>query len=405
MSEIPATRKRSTNDQSKLWQAAMLSSSHFLNDVFTSILSPLLPLLILNFSLSKFEAGMLAALVSWPSITQPIWGRLADKVNLQKYIFLLPFITATFMSLVGAAPNTAFLSLFLLLAGLSSACFHAVAAPIAGKASGRSSGKGLSLWMIGGEMGFTVGPILIIVFINSYTLQKTPILIILAAFAAVFLYFRLNRIDVIKNHTPAAHGSFKDTFKTIAPMLIPIILVAASRAMHQSAINVYIPTYLTEQGVDLWLAGTALSLIMGGGILGTIIGGIYKDKIGGKPVLLVSLIGSTVFFFAFLFTNGILQIAALLLTGIFSGIYLPVALSMIQEYSPQNRSFANGTYLASFFTIGALSNMVVGALYDRFGSFQSFLISGIISLLSIVFLFMIPNDEHEKIELSEVSHD
>ena len=112
------------------------------------------------------------------------------------------------MSLTGAAPNTVLLSLFLLLAGLSSACFHAVAAPIAGKASGRSSGKGMSLWMIGGEMGFTLGPILIIAFINQYSLRNTPFLIILAAIFAVFLYFRLSRIDVIKNHTPAAHGSF-----------------------------------------------------------------------------------------------------------------------------------------------------------------------------------------------------
>ena len=405
MGETQMTILEETNKNNKLWQAAMLSSSHFLNDVFTSILSPLLPLLILNFSLSKFEAGMLAAFVSWPSITQPIWGRLADKVNLQKYIFLFPFITATFMSLVGAAPNTIFLSVFLLVAGLSSACFHAVAAPIAGKASGRSSGKGLSLWMIGGEMGFTVGPILIIAFTNSFSLQKTPYLIILAAFAAIFLYFRLNRIDVIKNHTPAPQGSFKESFKIVSPMLIPIILVAASRAMLQSATNVYIPTYLTEQGVDLWVAGTALSLIMGGGILGTIVGGIYKDRIGGKPVLLASLIGSTLFFFVFLFTTGILQIAALLLTGIFSGVYLPVALSMIQEYSPQNRSFANGTYLASLFTIGAISNMVVGALYDTYGSTQSFLISGIISLLSIVFLFMVPKDEHENAALKEECHD
>ena len=405
MGETQMTILEETNKNNKLWQAAMLSSSHFLNDVFTSILSPLLPLLILNFSLSKFEAGMLAAFVSWPSITQPIWGRLADKVNLQKYIFLFPFITATFMSLVGAAPNTIFLSVFLLVAGLSSACFHAVAAPIAGKASGRSSGKGLSLWMIGGEMGFTVGPILIIAFTNSFSLQKTPYLIILAAFAAIFLYFRLNRIDVIKNHTPAPQGSFKESFKIVSPMLIPIILVAASRAMLQSATNVYIPTYLTEQGVDLWVAGTALSLIMGGGILGTIVGGIYKDRIGGKPVLLASLIGSTLFFFVFLFTTGILQIAALLLTGIFSGVYLPVALSMIQEYSPQNRSFANGTYLASLFTIGAISNMVVGSLYDTYGSTQSFLISGIISLLSIVFLFMVPKDEHENAVLKEECHD
>ncbi|HAF62497.1 MAG TPA: hypothetical protein DCK95_09245 [Anaerolineaceae bacterium] len=405
MTEIHATTEKYLPKQSKLWQAAMLSSSHFLNDIFTSILSPLLPLLIVNFSLSKFEAGMLAALVSWPSITQPIFGRLADKVNLQQYIFLFPFITATFMSLVGVAPNTAMLSLFLLLAGLSSACFHAVAAPIAGKTSGRSSGKGLSLWMIGGELGFTLGPILIIAFINGFSLQKTPLLIPLAAVAAAFLYFRLNRVDAIKNHTPAIQGSFKKTFKTITPMLVPIIFVAASRALLQSATNVYIPTYLTEKGANLWLAGTALSLVMGGSIVGTILGGIYKDKIGGKPVLLVSLVGSSIFFFMFLFTTNGLQIAAILLTGFFSGMYLPVALSMVQEYSPQNRSFANGTYLAFLFSIGALSNMVLGLLYDNFGSYRAFLISGIVSLFGILFIFLIPNHEHEKKLSMEESND
>ena len=380
-----------------LWQAAILASSHFLNDIFTSILSPLLPLLIENYSLSKFEAGLMAALVSWPSVLQPIFGRLGDKTNLKKYIFLFPLITGTFMSLIGVAPNIGVIAGSLLIAGISSACFHAVAPPIAGKISGAHSGKGLSLWMIGGELGFALGPILIIAFVNSFSLKSTPILIIFAALASILQYFRLNKIDEIKNHIPVQYRSTKSSFKAIAPMLIPILFVAASRSLINSSTNVYIPTYLTERGSNLWLAGTALSLIMVGSIFGTIVGGIYNDKIGGKPILFVSIIGSSLFFFIFLYTQSAVQIVALFITGFFAGMYLPVALTMVQDYSPENRSFANGIYLAFLFTIGALSNMLIGYLYDQFGGQFTFILSGIVSLLGVIFTLFIPA-KHSAIE-------
>lgn len=386
-----------------LWQTAILSSTHLLNDFYTGILSPILPILILNFGFSKFQAGLLSAFLQWPSVTQPIFGRLADKTNLQKYIFFFPLITGIFMSLIGVAPGPEILSISLLIAGLSSACFHAVAPPIAGKVSGKHSGKGLSLWMVGGETGWMISPLLIISFINVFSMRAMPYLIIPAAIASFILYFRLNKIDAVRNHVKISHGSVKSSFKNITPILFPIILVAASRAALQSTTNVYVPTYLTENGINLWLAGTALTLVMGGGVLGTVIGGIYKDKVGGKPVLFTSLFGSAIFLFTFIYSQNILQIISLFFSGFFSGMYLPTALSMVQGYSPQDRSFANGTYLAILFTMGAVSNILFGYLYDQFGGKFAFLLSGILSLVGLFFVFLIPN---EKISLkSEIEEE
>ena len=378
---------------SPLWQTAILSSTHLLNDFYTGILAPILPILILNFGLSKFQAGLLSAFLQWPSVTQPFFGRLADKTNLQKYIFFFPLITGIFMSLIGIAPGPEVLSISLLLAGLSSACFHAVAPPIAGKVSAEHSGKGLSLWMIGGETGWMLSPLLIVSFINIFSLKAMPYLIIPAAIASFILYFRLNTIDAVRNHVKVNQGSVKSSLKNITPMLIPIILVAASRSLLQSTTNLYVPTYLTENGTNLWLAGAALTLVMGGGVFGTIIGGIYKDKIGGKPVLFTSLLGSAVFLFAFIYTQNFLQIASLFFSGFFSGMYLPTALSMIQEYSSQDRSFANGTSLAILFTMGAISNILLGFLYDQFGGKPAFILSGIISLVGLLFIFLIPSEK------------
>jgi len=390
MQKINLSKTSAAIKKHPLWQTAVLASAHMLNDLFTSMLSPLLPILIINFGMTKFEVGLLSAFLQWPSISQPFLGRLSDKINLQKYIFLFPLLTGIFMSMIGVTSNITFIAASLFIAGLCSSCFHAVVSPMAGKISQKHSGKGLSLWMVGGEMGLMLSPILIIAFVNTFSLQKMPYLIIpLAAFSA-FLYFRLKKIDAIKNYVQRANGTAKSSLKIIVPMLLPIIAVACSRSLIQSVISVYVPTYLTDNGVNLWLAGAALSLINGAGVLGTIVGGIYKDKINGKPVLLASLAGSAAFFFLFLYSSQTIQIIALFMTGFFAGMYLPTALSMVQEYSPSNRSFATGIYQAFLFTAGAAATMIIGYLYDQLGAQPTFIISGITALVGLLFILFIP---------------
>ncbi len=401
MLKIDRIKTRSAIKTHPLWQTAVLSSTHMLNDFYSGMLPPILPILILNFGLTKFDAGLLSAFMQWPSIIQPFVGRWADKINLQKYTFVLPLITGIFMSLVGAAPNITIIAIALFISGLSSAIFHAIASPMAGKVSGKHTGKGLSLWMVGGEVGWMLSPIVIIAFIEIFSFKKTPYLIIPIAIISVLFYFRLKKIDGVRNHVKVTNGTAKASLKTTIPMLIPIIAIAGARSMIQSTTSVYVPTYLTEMGVNLWLAGATLSLTTGGGVLGAIVGGIFKDKVGGKPVLFASLVGSAAFFFLFLNSSQFLQIAALFITGFFSGIYLPVALAMVQEYSPENRSFATGIYQAFLFTVGAVANLLVGYLYDRLGAHPAFIISGVVTLVGMVFIFFIPGSKAQNPEQAQ----
>ena len=74
-------------------------------------------------------------------------------------VVLGPASAATLMCLVGWAPAYAVLALLLITAGISSAAFHAVASAAAGRASHGHLGKGLSIWMVGGEVGSTLGPL------------------------------------------------------------------------------------------------------------------------------------------------------------------------------------------------------------------------------------------------------
>ena len=56
-----------------------LSIAHFIHDVYSSFLAPLLPLLIEKLSLSLTQAGFLSTVMQIPALLNPYIGVLADR--------------------------------------------------------------------------------------------------------------------------------------------------------------------------------------------------------------------------------------------------------------------------------------------------------------------------------------
>lgn len=170
-----------------------ITAGHAVHDTYTAFLTPLLPAFIANLALSKTEAGLLTVFMQGPSLLQPFIGHLADRVSLRTFVILAPAMTGVMMSLLGVAPGYGVLALLLMVAGLSSAGLHAVAPVIAGNLSGRSLGRGMGFWMVGGELGRTLGPI--VSAVRLLTLEGTPWLMIGGFLASAVLYARLKDVS------------------------------------------------------------------------------------------------------------------------------------------------------------------------------------------------------------------
>ena len=70
-----------------------LSFCHFIHDIYSSFLSPLLPLLIEKLSLSLTQAGLTSTVLQLPALLNPLLGTLADRVSVRYFIILAPMIT------------------------------------------------------------------------------------------------------------------------------------------------------------------------------------------------------------------------------------------------------------------------------------------------------------------------
>ena len=382
--------KQKIDEEFKTGRVVAVTSGHLTHDTFTAFLSPLLPLLIEKLSMTRAAAGSLMLFVQVPSLIQPLVGRLADRVNLRFIVILAPAITATAMSLIGIAPTYAWLALFLTIAGISSAFFHAVGPVLAGNLSGNRLGKGMSIWMVGGELGRMFGPLLIVSVVTAVSLERSIWIMGVGWLASIFLFFLLRDVDIKKPAPSAKVQDWRTALREMSPVMIPVVFVVITRSLMITAMEVFLPTFLTEIGDDLWLAGAALTIYEAAMVIGTFWGGTLSDHFGRRKLLLVSMIGVPILMLAFLQSASWLRLVLLFGIGLVTGPTTPVLLAIVQESFPEDRSFANGLYMASSFIIRSLASVLLGAFGDWLGLGTAFTISAIMVVFGIPFLSKLP---------------
>jgi len=373
-------------------KAILISSAHAIHDTYSGFIAPLIPFLILRLGLLKVEASFFIFLYQGVSILQPVIGHLADRINLRKFALLAPAMTAVFISLLGTAPTYQTALLFCFLAGFSSASMHAILPAQVGSLSGKQVGKGMSFWMVGGEIGIMLGPMIITIVIATSSIENVRWLMIGGILISLLLTFLLRDLPY-----HSANNGKKNNIPTrsLLAIMLPLGLILATRSLLRSSSELYLPLYLSESGASIWLAGMSLSILQGFGVLGVILGGFANDRYGYRFVMLISVIVSGLFLPAFVFSTGILQIISLAILGAASMMILPVGMAIVQEKFPLNRSLANGIYLAQFFAIGAIAGVVTGFLYDKLGGQQTFLLSSLIAFIGIPFIFLLPKPKKQ----------
>ena len=365
---------------------------HATHDLYTSFLAPLLPLFIANLSLSKTEAGLLTLFQQGPSLLQPALGHLADRFNLRYLVVLAPIVTAMLMSMVGLATSYAWLALLLMLAGISSASFHAVAPALAGKLSGRRNlGRGMALWLVGGEVGFTLGPLLVVSVVKWLGLKGTPWLMVIGMAGSLVLLARFKDLRAPQQRTQTT-GSLRwwQALRGMGPVMLPLVGLIVARSFALSALGSYLPTFLSEAGAGLWLAGFSLTLYQAAASCGSLLGGALSDRLGRRIVLLVSMLLTPLMVFVFLRLSGSTQLLTLLVLGLSVATFDPVALAVVQENFAENRALASSVYLSLMFVIRSLAVVAVGAVGDWLGLRTAFAASAVVFLLGTPLVRLLP---------------
>ena len=373
---------------------ATVSAAHFFHDTYTAFLPPLLPVLIENLSLTKTAAGLLSIFYQFPSLLQPLVGHLGDRVNLKILVIMAPVVAASLMTLLGIVPSYALLALLLMVAGLNSAGLHAIGPVIVGTLSGKRLGRGMSFWMVAGELARTLGPLILVSAVALLTPRGLPWLIFGGAAASLMLYLRLRHAPDYR--PPAANRlAWGSAVQSMGPLIFVLAGMIFTRGLVFASVTTFLPTYVTESGSGLWLAGASLSVMEAAGVIGALFGGVISDRLGRKRVIVVMSLAAPLAVLLFINVRGWLQFPVLMLIGLTLLSTGPVILALVQEQARGSRALANGIYMALNFALTALATLLVGILGDRFGLHNAFMISAGIMLAGMPFVLKLPDKAAE----------
>ncbi len=382
---------KSKKNSYKFSHLITVSLAHMLHDIYSSFLSPVLPLLIGKFNISYSFASLLNVLQRLPSVISPFVGLMADRVSLRYIVIISPSITGIVMSLLGVAPNYIVIVILLFVMGISSSLFHVPAPVMISNVAGDRKGMGMSFYMLGGEIARTIGPLIIVGAISLWTFEGTWRLIPFSLAGSFILFLKLRKIKVYSKFENRKKVQRKwKSFKSFLPFLIPITIFLFFNTFIRQTLRFYLPTYLNIQGENLWTGGVALSVFQIAGAGGSLISGTFSDKIGRMRTLLIMAVLSPVLMLLFVHIP-VSPLSFILLVGL--GIVTigsgPVLLAFINEIPTDRMAFLNGIYISISFLTGSGDIMIVGVLSDWIGLEATFDICTLLAIFAIPAVFYI----------------
>ena len=389
--KFQSTTQKSKTAESDIFHTGRviaLSISHFIHDVYSSFLSPLLPLLIEKLSLSLTQAGFLSTIMQIPALLNPYIGKLADRISVRYFIIIAPAMTAVPMSLLGTAPSYGILLILLFITGVSVSIFHVPSPVMISRLSGTRKGRGMSFFMTGGELARAVGPMVAVGAVSLLGLENFYPIMLFGLMASIWLYLRFR--DVPIHIDKSRNLSIRDTWREMQHILLPLTAILLARGFMHASMATFLPTFIKIETGNLWLAGAALTIFEAAGVAGVLTAGSMSDYFGRRRVLLISLLGAPISLFLFTWGGGWLRYFTLLVTGFSLLSTTPVMLALVQEHAKSSPSAANGLFMMASFMARSAIVVVVGFIADLIGLRTTYFLSAVMGLLGGPFIFMLP---------------
>jgi MFS transporter, FSR family, fosmidomycin resistance protein len=371
---------------------AALSAGHLCTDIAQGSVPALLPFLIShdNLSYAAASALVLAATIS-SSVIQPLFGHLSDRLSLPWLMPLGPALGGLGIALAGIAPSYGLVFAAILLSGVGVAAFHPEGSRFANYVSGARRASGMSLFSVGGNVGFALGPVVVTPALLAFGLHGTLLVLVPTWLMALALTHELPRLkgfrtDVVSGRVqrgdePEAWGAFT--------VLAGVI---ALRSFVYFGLVTFIPLYfIHDLHTSKALGNAALAAMLLGGAGGTLIGGPLADRFGRRAVLIGSMTVTPPLVVGMLASGPVLGIVFAALAGAATIATFAVTIVMGQEFLPGRLGVSAGVTIGLSIGLGGVGAPLLGLLADAHGLRSVFVAVAILPALALLLALALPN--------------
>ena len=361
--------------EASAWQRMRLwGVAHAVDDLYQGLVPASVPYFVLDRHYSYVAAaGLTLAATLGSSVPQPFLGVLVDKVRWGWLAGAGVAVAGIGLGLSGLFHAYAVVWALILVSGLGVAMFHPAAGRSAREAAGDSAGA-MSIFAAGGSVGFFLAPVLATPALVAWGVGATALFIPPAVLVAFLLHRNRHRHRELAAARAPRTGT--DHWR---PFLV-LTSIEVVRSMVFFGVNTFVELYwIRHLHASRLLAGTALAVFLGGGVLGTLLGGRIADRIGMVRTVQLGAALAVPMLAGLRFLPGStapLVFAAL--AGVALNMPFAVLVKLGQDYLPNRPGTAAGVTLGLAVSIGGLIAPLFGVLADSEGP------QGVLAVLCLV---------------------
>ena len=300
----------------------VLMGGHICVDAAQGGLASVLPFLVIQsgFSYTEITALVLASNIA-SAVIQPLFGLMGDKKARPWLMSVGVALAGLGIALVGVLQSYWLVVLAAMVSGIGNAMLHPEGARLAYLASGDDKAMSMSIFSVGGQIGFCLGPIISVAAVTAFGLSGTlvylvlclPYALVLLALSKRFLAFGVR-----------GAGSLAGRDKRDRWGAFGVVATASAGFMSHR-----VPTPRLMVGCFVLMVASLASFLLSGSVW--------------------------------------LCVAAVMVLAMCLNLFNPPAVALAQEYLPEHLGTASGLTFGVAVAVGGIASPMLGALGDSAG--------------------------------------
>ena len=392
-----------TNKKNKLrgadyFDLSIIGATHGLSDGFSSLLVPVLALIVVDLGLSASRTGLLLSIanVSAFIVIFPA-SLLADHGGRRKLILLVGMAIASIgFFLMRWASGFWAVALLAFAAGVGNAVYHPCGTALAAERFPSNRAFAISFHGLMGNIGASLMPVIqaAVAAVSGWRTAifvcSIPALALLPLLAVRFQKGKRPPAD------PDRIGLFRNMLSISASVLknrvvLRLAIVYALKGLGGRALTGFTPLYASQKlGMATALIGLGLTLYFGAGIGAKAMMGYLYNRFGARMALAVPLFASSVFAIGV----GLSPVPVVLLVFLVaSGVAGPIStiiLTATADFADRKTLASSVGFIYTCYGLGFLSPVMGGWLAERFGLSMPFFLSAFFILAAAVLSLKLP---------------
>ena len=259
----------------------LLLAAHGTGDFYATFVAPLLPYFRIELGLTLGGASILGAMhMAVSNYLQPILGLASEGIGRRRLMAGGVFL-ATAISLAGLGNHVVTVGALLVLGAVGVAAFHPAGAALAGELGEERRSSNIAAYMVGGNLGVMVPPLLI-PRVARFGMGWVALLAIPGIIFAIMLYRYLPVDDRHAERPRVTLADIREMFRHLWPIHLDVVL----RFFALNAYTLMLPLLGTLREQDQVRAGYSLAFFMFIGAVGVMAGGRLAERFRERPFLI-----------------------------------------------------------------------------------------------------------------------